>query len=98
MDFEVERIQIDLELPEVPKRLRGALGRIRHNSTREEIDEDRRRPLDEFILGLDGKEIVLLALTAPIGILTFSSGRATVLQGAQRLAVFASFVFLSLAP
>ena len=55
-------------------------------------------PLDEFILGLDGKEIVLLALTAPIGTLTFSSGRASVLHGAQHLAVFASFVFLSLVP
>ena len=51
-----------------------------------------------IILGLDGKEIVLLALTALIGTLTFSSGRATVLQGAQHLAVFASFVFLSLVP
>lgn len=51
-----------------------------------------------IILGLDGKEIVLLALIALIGTLTFSSGRATVLQGAQHLAVFASFVFLSLVP
>lgn len=49
-------------------------------------------------LGLGGKEIVLLAVTAVIGILTFGSGRATILQGAQHLAVFAAFLFLALVP
>jgi Ca2+:H+ antiporter len=42
--------------------------------------------------------LVIEAGPALIGTLTFSSGRATVLQGAQHLAVFASFVFLSLVP
>ena len=50
------------------------------------------------ILGLGSKEIVLLALTAVVGSLTFGSGRATVLQGAQHLAIFASFIFLTLVP
>lgn len=51
-----------------------------------------------IILGLGSKEIVLLALTALVGTLTFGSGRATVLQGAQHLAIFAAFVFLSIVP
>ncbi|MBU3700798.1 MAG: ionic transporter y4hA [Acidimicrobiia bacterium] len=51
-----------------------------------------------IVLGLGPTGIVLLALTAVIGTLTFGSGRATVLQGAQHLAVFAAFVFLSLVP
>ena len=49
-------------------------------------------------LGLGGKEIVLLALTALVSVLTFGSGRATVLQGAQHLAVFAAFMFLAIVP
>jgi Ca2+:H+ antiporter len=49
-------------------------------------------------LGLGGKEIVLLALTAVVSILTFGSGRATILQGVQHLAVFAAFIFLSIVP
>lgn len=49
-------------------------------------------------LGLGGKEIVLLALTAGVSILTFGSGRATVLQATHHLAVFATFLFLSFEP
>lgn len=49
-------------------------------------------------LGLGGKEIVLLGLTAVISILTFGSGRATILQGAQHLAVFTAFIFLAVVP
>lgn len=49
-------------------------------------------------LGLGGKEIVLLALTAIVSTLTFGSGQATILQGAQHLAVFAAFLFLSIVP
>ncbi len=43
MVFEGKRLQIDLDRPEVPKRLRGAIGRIRHNSTEDEITTGRRR-------------------------------------------------------
>lgn len=49
-------------------------------------------------LGLGSKEIVLLALTAIISTLTFGSGKATILQGAQHLAVFAAFLFLAVVP
>jgi Ca2+:H+ antiporter len=49
-------------------------------------------------LGLGGKEIVLLALTAVVSTLTFGSGRATILQAAQHLTVFAAFVFLAIVP
>jgi Ca2+:H+ antiporter len=49
-------------------------------------------------LGLGAKEIVLLALTAVISTLTFGSGKATILQGAQHLAVFAAFLFLAIVP
>jgi len=49
-------------------------------------------------LGLGGKEIVLLVLTAAISVLTFGSGRATVLQAIHHLTVFAAFVFLAVVP
>lgn len=49
-------------------------------------------------LGLGGRDIVLLALTAVISTLTFGSGKATILQGVQHLAVFAAFLFLSIVP
>lgn len=49
-------------------------------------------------LGLGGKEVVLLALTALIGALTFGSGRATVIQGVQHLTIFAAFLFLAIVP
>lgn len=52
-------------------------------------------PID---LGLGGKEIVLLALTTVVSTLTFGSGQATLLQGAQHLAIFAAFVFLAIVP
>lgn len=51
-----------------------------------------------IVLGLDSKEIVLLALTAVVGSLTFGSGRATILQGIQHLVIFAAFVFLAFVP
>lgn len=49
-------------------------------------------------LGLGGKEIVLLALSALVSTLTFGSGRATILQGARHLVVFAAFLFLAIVP
>ena len=50
------------------------------------------------ILGLSSKEIVLLALTAVVGSLTFGSGRATVLQGVHHVTIFAAFIFMTLVP
>ncbi len=52
----------------------------------------------EIMLGLGSKEIVLLVLTAVVSILTFGSGRATVLQATHHLVVFAAFVFLAIVP
>ncbi len=49
-------------------------------------------------LGLGGKEIVFLVLTAVVSVTTFGSGRATVLQAAQHLAIFSAFIFLSIVP
>lgn len=51
-----------------------------------------------LVLGLGGKELVLLALTAAVGTLTLVSGRATVLQGGVHLAVFSAFLFLAVTP
>ena len=49
-------------------------------------------------LGLPAKEIVLLALTAIVGTLTLGCGRATVLQVAVHLGLFAVFLFLAVVP
>lgn len=51
-----------------------------------------------LVLGLGGKEMVLFALTVVVSMLTLSTGRATVLQGAVHLMVFASFLFLAVSP
>jgi Ca2+:H+ antiporter len=53
---------------------------------------------DPLLLGLGGLQIVLLALTVVVSILTVVPGRATRLQGAVHLVLFASFVFLSISP
>lgn len=49
-------------------------------------------------LGLDAMGIVLLSVTAVVSGLSFGSGQATVLQGAQHLALFAAFLFLAVSP
>ena len=49
-------------------------------------------------LGLPAKEIALLALTLLLTSMTLASGRATVLQGAVHLVVFAVFLFLAMVP
>jgi Ca2+:H+ antiporter len=46
-------------------------------------------------LGLGPKEVVLLALTLLLAVITLGTGRTTVLQGIVHLAVFAAFVFLA---
>jgi Ca2+:H+ antiporter len=52
-------------------------------------------PLD---LGLGGKEMTLLVLSLLLSSMTLASGRATVLQGAVHLVVFAVFLFLAMVP
>ncbi len=49
-------------------------------------------------LGLPPKEVALLALSLLLSSMTLSAGRATVLQGAVHLVVFAVFLFLSMVP
>lgn len=51
-----------------------------------------------LVLGIDGKETVLLMLTLVVGTLTLSTGRTTILQGAVHLSLFAAYLFLSFAP
>lgn len=51
-----------------------------------------------LVLGLPAKELVLLTLTLIVGVLTLGSGRATVMQGAVHLVLFAAFVFLAVVP
>jgi len=49
-------------------------------------------------LGLDAKEIVLLALTLLVGVITLGTGRTTVLQGIVHLVIFAAFLFMTIVP
>jgi Ca2+:H+ antiporter len=49
-------------------------------------------------LGLAPKETALLALTLLVSTVTLASGRATVLQGAVHLVLFAAFLFLAVVP
>ncbi|MGE5640742.1 MAG: calcium:proton antiporter [Clostridia bacterium] len=49
-------------------------------------------------LGLGAKETAMLAVTLIIAVTTLASGRATVLQGAVHLTIFAVFLFLSIVP
>jgi Ca2+:H+ antiporter len=53
------------------------------------------RPL---VLGIDGKDTVLLILTLLISTLTLGTGRTTILQGTVHLSLFAAYLFLSFAP
>jgi Ca2+:H+ antiporter len=52
----------------------------------------------QLALGLDAKEIVLLALTLLVGVITLGTGRTTVLQGIVHLVIFAVFLFMTIVP
>jgi Ca2+:H+ antiporter len=49
-------------------------------------------------LGLGQKEMVLLALTLFVAVITLGTGRTTVLQGIVHLVMFAAFLFLAVVP
>lgn len=49
-------------------------------------------------LGLDPKDIALLALTFVVAAITLGSGRTNLMQGAIHLVIFAAFLFLTLVP
>lgn len=51
-----------------------------------------------ILLGLLPKEIVLLALTLIVGVITLGTGRTTMLQGVIHLAIFAAFLFFAVVP
>ena len=51
-----------------------------------------------LVLGINGKETVMLTLTLLVGTLTLSTGRTTILQGVVHLSLFAAYLFLSFAP
>jgi Ca2+:H+ antiporter len=52
----------------------------------------------DLVLGLDGKDTLLLGLTLLISILTFGTGRTNILYGFVHLVVFAIFGLLVLVP
>jgi Ca2+:H+ antiporter len=51
-----------------------------------------------LILGLDAKDMVLLALTFVVSAVTLGTGRTYMMQGAVHLVLLAAFLFLSLVP
>jgi Ca2+:H+ antiporter len=51
-----------------------------------------------LVLGLEPKDVVLLALTFLMSAVTLGSGRTHMMQGAVHLVVFAAFLFLALVP
>ena len=51
-----------------------------------------------LVLGLEAKDLVLLAVTFIVSAVTLGSGRTHVMQGAVHLVLFAAFLFLSFVP
>ncbi|HUP10130.1 MAG TPA: ionic transporter y4hA [Caldimonas sp.] len=51
-----------------------------------------------LLLGLDPKDMVLLALTFLVSAVTLGTGRTYMMQGAVHLVLFAAFLFLALVP
>jgi Ca2+:H+ antiporter len=51
-----------------------------------------------LVLGLDPKELVLLAVTFLVSAITLGSGRTHMMQGAVHLVIFAAFLFLAITP
>ncbi len=51
-----------------------------------------------LLLGLGPTQVVLLAITVVVGMLTVVPGRATRLQGGVHLVLLAAYVFLSVNP
>lgn len=51
-----------------------------------------------LMLGLEAKDMALLALTFVVGAITLGSGRTNLMQGAVHLVIFVAFLFLALVP
>ncbi len=52
----------------------------------------------DLTLGLEMKDVAMLALSFLVGAITLGSGRTNVMQGAIHLVLFATFLFLTLVP
>jgi Ca2+:H+ antiporter len=50
------------------------------------------------VLGLGSTQMILLALTVVVAVLTVVPGRATRLQGGVHLVLLAAFLFLAVSP
>jgi Ca2+:H+ antiporter len=51
-----------------------------------------------LVLGLDPKDLAMLALTFIVSTVTLGTGRTHIMQGAVHLVIFAAFLFLALVP
>ena len=51
-----------------------------------------------LVLGLEPKDLVMLALTFVVSAVTLGTGRTHMMQGAVHLVIFAAFLFLALVP
>lgn len=51
-----------------------------------------------LVLGVDQKDVALLALACLVGTITLATGRTNLMQGAVHLVLFAAFLFLTLVP
>jgi Ca2+:H+ antiporter len=52
----------------------------------------------QLVLGLGGKELVLLVLTFLVAAFTLATGRTNIMLGAVHVVIFAAFLFLALVP
>ena len=51
-----------------------------------------------LVMGLDPKDLVMLAVTFLVSVVTLGTGRTNMLQGAVHLVLFATFLFLAFVP
>jgi len=51
-----------------------------------------------LVMGLDPKDLVMLALTFLVSAVTLGTGRTHMMQGAVHLVIFAAFLFLAFVP
>jgi len=51
-----------------------------------------------LVMGLDPKDLVMLAVTFLVSVVTLGTGRTNMLQGAVHLVLFATFIFLAFVP
>lgn len=52
----------------------------------------------KLLMGLGGKETVLLCMTLLVSMITVGTGRTTILQGVVHLVIFATFLFFTIVP